>query len=88
MSSAPSSILSMYRLWIIVLLIAPIVWKKREEFSKIQIKDWGFLIGSGFFLALHFLLWFESLKHTTVASSTIILALQPIVSLVGGFFLI
>ena len=64
-----------------------IVWKKREEFSKIQIKDWGFLIGSGFFLALHFLLWFESLKHTTVASSTIILALQPIVSLVGGFFL-
>jgi drug/metabolite transporter (DMT)-like permease len=50
-------------------------------------KDWGFLIGSGFFLALHFLLWFESLKHTTVASSTIILALQPIVSLVGGFFL-
>ena len=59
--------------------------EKREEFSKIQIKDWGFLIGSGFFLALHFLLWFESLKHTTVASSTIILALQPIVSLVGGF---
>ena len=38
-----------------------------------------------FLLALHFLLWFESLKHTTVASSTIILALQPIVSLVGGF---
>lgn len=88
MSSAPSSILSMYRLWIIVLIMLPIVWKKREEFSKIQIKDWGFLIGSGFFLALHFLLWFESLKHTTVASSTIILALQPIVSLVGGFFLI
>ncbi len=86
MSSAPSSILSMYRLWIIVLIMLPIVWKKREEFQKIQIKDWGFLIGSGFFLALHFLLWFESLKHTTVASSTIILALQPIVSLVGGFF--
>lgn len=85
MSSAPSSILSMYRLWIIVLIMLPIVWKKREEFHKIQIKDWGFLIGSGFFLALHFLLWFESLKHTTVASSTIILALQPIVSLVGGF---
>ncbi|MCG7044442.1 DMT family transporter, partial [Pseudomonas aeruginosa] len=87
MSSAPSSILSMYRLWIIVLIMLPIVWKKREEFSKIQLKDWGFLIGSGFFLALHFLLWFESLKHTTVASSTIILARQPIVSLVGGFFL-
>ena len=48
MSSAPSSILSMYRLWIIVLIMLPIVWKK-EEFNKIQMKDWGFLIGSGFF---------------------------------------
>ena len=86
MSSAPSSILSMYRLWIIVLIIFAYRMEKREEFNKIQMKDWGFLIGSGFFLALHFLLWFESLKHTTVASSTIILALQPIVSLVGGFF--
>ncbi|PGC29400.1 EamA family transporter [Bacillus pseudomycoides] len=87
MSSAPSSILSMYRLWIIVLFMLPIVWKKREEFRRIQKRDWYFLIGSGFFLALHFLLWFASLKFTTVASSTIILALQPIVSLVGGFFL-
>ncbi|WP_426980563.1 DMT family transporter [Bacillus pseudomycoides] len=87
MSSAPSSILSMYRLWIIVIFMLPIVWKKREEFRGIQKRDWYFLIGSGFFLALHFLLWFASLKFTTVASSTIILALQPIVSLVGGFFL-
>lgn len=87
MSSAPSSILSMYRLWIIVILMLPIVWKKREEFRRIRARDWCFLIGSGFFLALHFLLWFASLKFTTVASSTIILALQPIVSLVGGFFL-
>ncbi|CAG9614749.1 hypothetical protein BACCIP111899_03982 [Bacillus rhizoplanae] len=87
MSTAPSSILSMYRLWIVVLIMFPIVWKKREEFTRIQKKDWGFLIGSGFFLALHFLLWFASLKFTTVASSTIILALQPLVSLVGGFFL-
>ncbi|OON42901.1 EamA family transporter, partial [Klebsiella pneumoniae] len=59
MSSAPSSILGMYRLWIIVLIMLPIVWNKRDEFSKIQIKDWGFLIGSGFFLAIHFRLWFE-----------------------------
>ncbi|EEM48922.1 Transporter, drug/metabolite exporter [Bacillus thuringiensis serovar pakistani str. T13001] len=42
MSSAPSSILSMYRLWIIVLIMLPIVWKKREEFNRIQMKDWGF----------------------------------------------
>ncbi|WP_353626193.1 DMT family transporter [Bacillus sp. JCM 19041] len=31
-----------------------------------------------------FWLWFESLNHTTVASSTLILALQPAIALIGG----
>ncbi|MFZ7946305.1 DMT family transporter [Neobacillus sp. 19] len=86
-SDAPASILSMYRMWFASILMIPIVWKNRLEFKKISKKDWGFLFFSGFFLALHFVLWFGSLKLTTVASSTIILALQPIVSLVGGFLL-
>ncbi|MBM7654409.1 DMT family transporter [Neobacillus cucumis] len=86
-SDAPASILSMYRMWFACILMLPIVWKKRHEFKKIEKKDWYFLFFSGLFLAFHFVLWFGSLKLTTVASSTIILALQPIVSLVGGFFL-
>ena len=84
-SDAPASILSMYRMWFASILMVPIVWKNRHEFKKIIKKDWFFLFFSGFFLALHFVLWFGSLKLTTVASSTIILALQPIVSLIGGF---
>ncbi|UOY92185.1 DMT family transporter [Ectobacillus sp. JY-23] len=87
LSNAPSSVLSMYRLWLASLLLVPVVWSKREEFSRISRGDWLFLAASGFFLALHFLLWFQSLKLTTVASSTIILALQPLVSLAGGFLL-
>ncbi|WP_342433110.1 DMT family transporter [Neobacillus sp. FSL H8-0543] len=86
-SDAPASILSMYRMWFASILMLPIVWKYRAEFKKISKKDGFFLICSGVFLALHFVLWFGSLKLTTVASSTIILALQPIVSLVGGYFL-
>jgi drug/metabolite transporter (DMT)-like permease len=86
-SDAPASILSMYRMWFASILMVPIVWKKRNEFKKIVKKDWFFLFFSGLFLALHFVLWFGSLKLTTVASSTIILALQPIVSLAGGFLL-
>jgi drug/metabolite transporter (DMT)-like permease len=77
----------MYRMLLASLLMLPIVWKNREEFKKITRNDWVFLFFSGLFLALHFVLWFGSLKLTTVASSTIILALQPIVSLVGGYFL-
>ncbi|NHC40807.1 DMT family transporter [Bacillus sp. MM2020_1] len=86
-SDAPASILSMYRMWFASILMLPIVWKKRSEFKHIVKKDWFFLFFSGLFLALHFVLWFGSLKLTTVASSTIILALQPIVSLLGGFLL-
>lgn len=33
---------------------------------------------SGLFLAIHFVLWFESLKHTTVASSTTIVCTEVI----------
>lgn len=86
-SDAPATILSMYRMWLASLLLTPMVWIHREEFRKITRKDWYLLFLSGLFLALHFALWFGSLKLTTVASSTIILALQPIVALVGGFIL-
>lgn len=86
-SDAPATILSMYRMWLASILLIPMVWLKREDLRNIPKKDWYFLFFSGLFLALHFALWFGSLKFTTVASSTIILALQPIVALVGGFFL-
>ncbi|KRG15736.1 DMT family transporter [Lederbergia galactosidilytica] len=86
-SSAPSTILSMYRMLMASALLVPIVWKKRAEFQKLSRKDWLLLVCSGLFLALHFALWFGSLKLTTVASSTIILALQPLVALIGGFLL-
>lgn len=86
-SHAPSTILSMYRMFFASIFIIPIAWKKRDAFRKITKRDWLFLIFSGFFLAMHFALWFGSLKLTTVASSTVILALQPVVALVGGFLL-
>ncbi len=86
-SDAPATILSMYRMWLAGILMLPMVYINKKEFKKLSKKDWWFLLFSGAFLALHFALWFGSLKLTTVASSTIILALQPLVSLVGGFLL-
>ena len=86
-SDAPATILSMYRMWLAGIFMLPMVYINRKEFKKLSKKDWWFLLFSGAFLALHFALWFGSLKLTTVASSTIILALQPLVSLVGGFLL-
>lgn len=83
-SEAPATIISMYRMYFASIFLLPLVWQYRYEFTKITKREWLFLSLAGLFLALHFALWFESLKHTTVASSTIILALQPIIALVGG----
>ena len=86
-SEAPSSVLSMYRMYLACVLLLPIIFVKRREFIKLSRREWLFLFISGVFLALHFALWFESLKLTTVASSTIILSLQPIVALLGGYLI-
>ena len=84
-SAAPPTILAMYRMYIACFFLLPVIWMKRAEFKKITRKNWLLLVLSGVFLGLHFALWFSSLELTTVASSTIILALQPVVALAGVF---
>ncbi|MDM5298241.1 DMT family transporter [Bacillus pumilus] len=86
-SNAPAAILSMYRMIFAAILMLPFILTRKKEFLLMKRREWLFLCLSGFFLGLHFVLWFGSLKLTTVASSTIIIALQPIVSLLGGFLL-
>lgn len=86
LAEAPSSIIANYRLLIAVLLMAPlIIFKYRNEFKHISKRDWYFSIAAGIFLALHFILWFESLNHTSVASSTVLVTTQPIFAFIGGY---
>lgn len=87
LSDAPVSVQGMYRLLFTVLFMLPFAGKQWNQAKLIKRRDWGLLFLSGLFLALHFLLWMGSLKLTTVASSTIILALQPVFVLIGAFFL-
>ncbi|WP_066190105.1 DMT family transporter [Gracilibacillus timonensis] len=84
LSDAPSTVMVMYRMFLACVFILPMVIKYRHSFKKIKRKEWIAIIFAGIFLAGHFGLWFESLKHTTVASSTLILALQPVIALIGG----
>lgn len=83
-SEAPSTVLVMYRMLLACVLIAPIVWKYAASFKRILPKEWLAISLAGLFLAGHFTLWFESLDFTTVASSTLILALQPGIALILG----
>ncbi|GAB3045374.1 DMT family transporter [Virgibacillus ainsalahensis] len=85
--SAPSAIIANYRLLFAVLMMLPIILiKYRHEFRLINKKDWMLSILAGVFLAFHFILWFESLNYTSVASSVVLVTLQPIFAFLGTYF--
>lgn len=86
-SDAPATISSMYRMYFASVLLLPVVWTKKRELRELSKNEWLYLSLAGMFLALHFALWFGSLKLTTVASSTIILSFQPIIALLGGYLI-
>ncbi|MDF2910277.1 MAG: hypothetical protein K0Q56_1158 [Sporolactobacillus laevolacticus] len=82
-STAPASIIAMYRMLLTVLMLLPIGAWRYVINGKLNKSDWIRLMLSGVFLAMHFLFWMESLKLTSVASSTVILTLQPAFTMVG-----
>lgn len=84
-SDAPVSVQGMYRLLFTLILMLPFVLKHGRTLKHISGIEWTLLILSGTFLALHFLFWMGSLKLTTVASSTILLSLQPVFVMAGAF---
>ncbi|WP_110928780.1 DMT family transporter [Bacillus massiliglaciei] len=86
LSSAPSGTIAFYRLFFTVLLMAPVFFRKyRHEWKAVKGKDLCFSLLAGVFLAFHFILWFESLHYTSVASSTVLVTLQPLFAFAGAF---
>ena len=80
-SQAPSAVTAAWRLLWTVLLLTPVVLGKktvRMELVRTPKKLAWLSILSGLFLAIHFVLWFESLQHTSVASSTTIVCTEVI----------
>ena len=80
-STAPSAVTAAFRLSWTVLLMSPVIWAKREiweELFQIDKRELLLSVFSGLFLAIHFVLWFESLQHTSVASSTSIVCTEVI----------
>ena len=88
-SPAPSAVTAAWRLlWTVILMTPIVIGKKqfRQELTGTAPKSILLSCLSGLFLAIHFALWFESLRHTSVASSTNIVCTEVIwVSL--GFWL-
>lgn len=80
-SLSPSSVTAAFRLLWTVVLMTPVVLSKRavrKEIRHSNKKTFLLSILSGVFLAIHFVLWFESLTKTSVASSTSIVCTEVI----------
>lgn len=80
-STAPSAVTAAWRLLWTVALMSPVIWGRgavRRELlgAGKRLVLLSFL--SGVFLAIHFVLWFESLNQTSVASSTTIVCTEVI----------
>ncbi|MTD31822.1 DMT family transporter [Planomicrobium sp. YIM 101495] len=86
MTTADSGVTAFYRMLFSVLLLSPILlWKYTHEFKKLSKGDWWLTAIAGIFLSFHFILWFESLNYTSVASSTVLVTMQPLFAFVGTY---
>jgi len=87
-STADAGVIAFYRLFFTTIIMLPIFLAARKK-AKMRMlkKDLLFSISSGALLAFHFILWFESLDLTSVASSTVLVTLQPVFAFAGSYFI-
>lgn len=81
LSAAPSAMTAAIRLILTVLLLSPLTLGKasfRRELASMDKKNLILSCISGVFLAAHFTVWFDSLRYTSVASSTTICCTEVI----------
>ena len=84
LAGAPSGVTAFYRLGITAAVLLPFFLLSkscRAEVKALRRSQWLEIAAAGAFLALHYLLWFESLNNTSIASSTVIVSLQPLFSI-------
>jgi len=86
-STAPAAVLGLYRLLFTFLILSPFLLTRgaRDELRRMSLRELGLVALSGVCLAFHFIFWIGSLKYTTVASSTILITLQPVFVMIVAY---
>lgn len=86
LATADAGVIAFYRMLFSVLMMLPVfLWKYVGELKELSKKDWIYSSLAGIFLAFHFILWFESLNYTSVASSTVLVTMQPLFAFLGTY---
>jgi drug/metabolite transporter (DMT)-like permease len=84
-----SLVVAAWRLTLATLFLAPFALAtRRAEMRRLARRDWWYVLGAGFALALHFAAWIASLAHTSVAASVVLVTANPLfVGLASFLFL-
>ena len=91
LAEAPSGIIAFYRLLFTLCFLVPALFcrkNEREQLYKLDGRQIRLAVVSGALLAVHWVMWFESLRYTSVASSTVLVSLQPLFSILWGSLLL
>ena len=74
LSTAPSAVLVIYRVFFTLLMLAPPLFlRHRQELLALTKREALLCLVSGFFLGLHFAVGFESYRHTSIAAATVLI---------------
>ena len=79
LAEAPPLAVAAWRLSLATVILAPLaIGAFRRESGRLTPRERWLLVGSGFSLSLHFAFWITSLSYTSVSSSVILVATNPI----------
>lgn len=86
---APAMIIAFYRVFFTSVFAASFRGRKLPTSLKnIAKSDYLFILGAGFFLALHFAFWITSLSYTSISSSVLFTNLQVIFVFIFSIFIL
>lgn len=78
-TTAPALAISFWRCFLGSAFTSPFVLlRRRRELLSLDKRQWWLIAATGSLLALHFATWIPSLRFTSVASSTALVATQPV----------
>ncbi|WP_018131585.1 DMT family transporter [Effusibacillus pohliae] len=90
LSASSPGLTAAYRLFFTVMLMIPFMVARRNAFRQsltgLTGRDYLLCAVSGVMLSFHFIYWFMSFQYTSVASSVVLVSLQPLFTFAGSIW--